>query len=78
MRSPTSVSRAISTTRGKPSASFNGRRNDYTPRTKFEEQYLGRSPVAVRAARAQIVMSGLRAIAMRMGDLNAGLGAVVL
>ena len=36
--------------------SFNGRRDDYTPRTPFEEQYLGRSPGAVRAARAQIVL----------------------
>ena len=37
-------------------SSFNGRRGDYTPRTPFEEQYLGRSPGAVRAARAQIVL----------------------
>jgi VWFA-related protein len=59
-------------------ASFSGRRNDYTPRTKFEEQYLGSSPAAVRGARAQIVMSGLRAIATRIGDLNAPLGAVVV
>jgi VWFA-related protein len=58
--------------------SFEGRRNDYTPRTPFEEEYLGRSPAAVRAARAQIVMSGLRALAARMGELNGGLGAVVL
>ena len=59
-------------------SNFNGRRNDYTPRTPFEEQYLGRSPGAVRAARAQIVMSGLRALANRMGDLNGGLGGIVL
>lgn len=59
-------------------SSFDGRRNDYTPRTTFEEEYLGRSPGAVRAARAQIVMSGLRALATRMGELNGGLGAVVL
>lgn len=59
-------------------SSFEGRRNDYTPRTPFEEEYLGRSPAAVRAARAQIVMSGLRALASRMGELNGGLGAVVL
>jgi VWFA-related protein len=58
--------------------SFNGRRGDYTPRTPFEEQYLGRSPGAVRAARAQIVLSGLRALATRMGDLNSGLGGIVL
>ncbi len=59
-------------------SSFTGRRNDYTPRSAFEEQYLGRSPGAVRAARAQIVISGLRALATRMGDLNVGLGGIVL
>ena len=59
-------------------SSFSGRRNDYTPRTQFEEQYLGRSPGTVRAARAQIVISGLRALANRMGDLNGGLGGIVL
>jgi VWFA-related protein len=57
---------------------FEGRRNDYTPRTPFEEEYLGRSAAAVRAARAQIVMSGLRAVATRMGELDGGLGAIVL
>jgi VWFA-related protein len=59
-------------------SSFSGRRNDYTPRSPFEEQYLGRSPGAVRAARAQIVMSGLRALATRMGDLEGGLSGIVL
>ena len=59
-------------------SSFTGRRNDYTPRSAFEDQHLGRSPSAVRAARAQIVMSGLRALATRMGDLNVGLGGIVL
>jgi VWFA-related protein len=57
---------------------FAGRRDDYTPRTPFEEEYMGRSPEAVRAARAQIVMSGLRAVAMRMGELEGGLAALVL
>jgi VWFA-related protein len=59
-------------------SSFNGRQNDYTPRTSFEEQYLGRSPGAVRSARAQIVMSGLRALASRMGDLDGNLGGIIL
>ena len=59
-------------------SSFTGRRNDYTPRNEFEEQYLGKSPAAARAARAQIVMSGLRALAMRMGELDGGLGGIVL
>ena len=59
-------------------SSFTGRHHDYTPRSAFEDQYLGRSPSAVRAARAQIVISGLRALATRMGDLNVGLGGIVL
>jgi VWFA-related protein len=58
--------------------SFAGRKDDYTPRTPFEEEYMGRSPDAVRAARAQIVMSGLRAVAIRMGELDGGLAALVL
>jgi len=57
---------------------FKGRKDDYTPRTAFEEEYMGRSPEAVRAARAQIVLSGLRAVASRIGDLNAGMGGLVL
>jgi VWFA-related protein len=59
-------------------STFTGRRHDYTPKTQFEEQYLGRSPAAVRAARAQIVLSGLRALATRIGDLRGGLGGIVL
>jgi VWFA-related protein len=57
---------------------FSGRKGDYTPRTPFEEQYLGHSPGSVRQARAQIVMSGLRAVASRMGELDGGLAAIVL
>jgi VWFA-related protein len=59
-------------------ASFDGRKDDYTPRTPFEEQYVGRAPEAVRTARAQIVMSGLRALATRIGELDSGLAGVVL
>jgi VWFA-related protein len=59
-------------------AGFDGRKDDYTPRTPFEEQYVGRAPEAVRTARAQIVMSGLRALATRIGELDGGLAGVVL
>jgi VWFA-related protein len=59
-------------------AGFGGRKDDYTPRTPFEEQYMSRSPGAVRAARSQIVMSGLRALAARMGELDGGLASIVL
>jgi VWFA-related protein len=59
-------------------ASFEGRKGDYTARTAFEKQYLGHAPEAVRLARAQIVMSGLRALTMRVGELEGDLGAIVL
>lgn len=58
--------------------SFSGRKDDYTPRTPFEEQYIGTAPEAVRNARAQIVMSGLRALALRLGELESGLAGIVL
>ena len=38
-------------------AGFSGRKDDYTPRAPFEEQYMGRSAASVRSARAQIVIS---------------------
>jgi VWFA-related protein len=58
--------------------SFSGHKDDYAPRTQFEEQYIGTSPVTVRRARAQIVMSGLRALASRIGEFDAGLAGIVL
>ena len=59
-------------------ASFDGRRGDYSPRTRFEEEYIGHAVTAVTAARAQIVTAGLRELAMRLGDLHADRGVVVL
>jgi VWFA-related protein len=59
-------------------ASFSGRKGEYEVRTPFEEQYVGRSPAAIRIARSQIVMSGLRAVTTRMGELQGGLGGLVL
>ena len=58
--------------------SFAGRKGDYAPRTQFEEQYIGRTPAAVSAARRQIVTSGLRELSMRLGELQADRGVVVL
>lgn len=57
---------------------FNGRRGDFTALTEFEEKYIGRAPAAVQAARAQIVFSGLRALTMKLGELEGGRSAVVL
>ncbi len=57
---------------------FAGRKGDYEPHSRFEEQYIGRTPAAVSAARRQIVTAGLRELSMRMGDLQADRGVIVL
>jgi VWFA-related protein len=58
--------------------SFAGRKGDYAPRTPFEAQYIGRAPVAVVAARRQIVTAGLRELTMRLGELQVDRGVIVL
>lgn len=58
--------------------SFSGRQGDYAPRTEFEEKFIGRAPGLVSAARIQIILSALRALTMKLGDLDAGRAAVVL
>ena len=57
---------------------FSGRKGEYEARTEFEQKYIGRAPAAVQAARAQIVLSGLRALTARLGELGAGRSAIVL
>ncbi len=56
---------------------FAGRKGDYAPRTRFEELYIGRAPAAVAAARRQIVVSGLREMVMRLGELEADRAVIV-
>jgi VWFA-related protein len=58
--------------------SFDGRKNDYTPRTTFETNYMSSEPAAVQAARAQIVVSGLQALAHFVGELKTGRKALVV
>jgi VWFA-related protein len=50
--------------------SFAGRKGDYAPRSSFEEQFFGRTPEAVESARGQVVITALRELAMRMGELE--------
>ena len=42
---------------------FEGRKGNYEPRSPLEEQTIGRSPTLAEASRAQVVLSGLRALA---------------
>ena len=59
-------------------AGFEGRKGDYTARTVFEQKYMAQAPNAVVGARAQIVSSGLRAVASLLGELPGVRPAVVL
>jgi VWFA-related protein len=58
-------------------ASFEGRAGTYEPRTALEEQTVGRSPVMAESARAQIVLSAMRALTARLGGV-AGRAAILL
>lgn len=53
-------------------AMFEGRRGDYQPRTTFEETLMSREPGAADAARAQVVLSALRALTVHVGELRPG------
>lgn len=57
---------------------FSGRAGDYTPRTEFEQQYLGHAPEAVETARRQIVTAAIRALVTRLGEVAAGRSAVAI
>lgn len=59
-------------------ATFEGRKGDYAARTVFEQKYMGQAPNAVVAARAQIVSSALRTLALRLGDLTEVRPAILL
>ncbi|CAN5479278.1 hypothetical protein BH23ACI1_BH23ACI1_29270 [soil metagenome] len=59
-------------------ASFMGRKDDLTPRSVFEDQFIGRAPATVAAARAQIVTLALAELAVQLGELQAERAALVL
>lgn len=58
-------------------AGFEGRAGNYTPRTPLEEQTVGHAPALAERARAQIVLSAIRALAPRVGTA-AGRPAIIL
>jgi VWFA-related protein len=58
-------------------ASFEGRAGNYEPRSALEEQTVGRSPALAQTARAQIVLSALRALSARLGAPG-GRAAIVM
>jgi VWFA-related protein len=58
-------------------ASFEGRKGNYEPRSPLEEETMGRAPALVDAGRAQVVLSGLRALATQLGS-TPGRSAILL
>jgi len=58
-------------------ATFEGRRDSLEPRSKLEEETLGRVPALVAASRAQVVLSALRALVTQLGSAP-GRSAILL
>lgn len=51
---------------------FEGRAGDYAPRTDFERNFLAGAPARIEAARNQIVLSALNALAIHLGTASPG------
>ena len=58
-------------------ASFQGRKGLLEPRNALEEETIGRAPTLVQTGRAQVVLSGLRALATQLGSAP-GRSAILL
>lgn len=58
-------------------AAFEGRKERLEPRNALEEETIGRAPELVRTGRAQVVLSGLRALATQLGSAP-GRSAILL
>ena len=50
-------------------AAFEGRKGDYAPRTDYERELIAGAPPRVDASRAQVVWSGLDALAVHLGTV---------
>ena len=57
---------------------FEGRKGNYEPRSSLEEQTIGRAPALAEASRAQVVLSGLRALASRLGTQPGRPGIILI
>jgi VWFA-related protein len=51
-------------------AAFEGRKGDYAPRTPYERNYMAGAPARVEAARMQVTLSALNALALHLGSLS--------
>ena len=56
---------------------FEGRKFDYTPRNRFEEEYSRYSTAEIERIRNDVVMDALSAVAIRMGAMRQGRKSIV-
>ena len=49
--------------------SFSGRRGDYEPRNAYERDYIAGTPARIDAARSQVALSAINALALHLGTL---------
>src|SRR5688572_18496332 len=56
---------------------FEGRKFDYTPRNRFEQEYARYSASEVERSRNDVVMDALSAVAIRMGAMRQGRKSIV-
>jgi VWFA-related protein len=57
---------------------FEGRKFDYTPRNRFEEEYSRYPTTEVERIRNEVVMDAISALAIRMGSMRQGRKSIVL
>ncbi len=48
---------------------FEGRRGDYEPRNAYERDYIAGTPARIEAARTQVALSAINALAVQLGSL---------
>ena len=56
---------------------FEGRKFDYTPRNRFEEEYARYSTQEVERIRNDVVMDALSAVSIRMGAMRQGRKSII-
>ena len=50
--------------------SFEGRKGDYEPRNAYERDYIAGTPARIDAARSQVALSAINALAVHLGSLT--------
>src|SRR3954470_808203 len=51
-------------------AAFEGRKGEYTPRNAYERDFIAGTPARIDAARTQVALSGINALAVHLGSLT--------